>query len=395
MKPRQAPPLTMAGIFEKYIGEYTKNRSLSPQQRKVVNDILRCRTRECGMHGTVCTGCGNIDLSYNSCRNRHCPNCQDAQKKKWTGQRKNELLPVSYFHLVFTVPHQLNPVFMANKGLCYNLLFENAWKAIEHFSARPKWLGAKTGCIALLHSWGQNLSYHPHVHCIMPSGGLTEDGTEWLHTNPKFFAPVREISKKFKELFLGSLEFGETNLKTAMAPDEWDTLIKALGKTNWVVFSQASFTKPDHVIDYLGNYTHKIAISNYRIIKLEDGHVFFRWKDYKDSGKEKIMSLHVFEFIRRFLEHVLPHNFYKIRHYGIFGNRYKKANIENARRCLAKEGKTVGLVEIDFEGVEGLPEGCKYMGACKECGGATISLYHYRLGQLHGTGEKVLLRQTG
>jgi hypothetical protein len=395
MKPKQAPSLTIAEIFEKYIGEYTKNHSLNMQQRKVVNDILRCRTQKCGMHGTVCTGCGNIDLSYNSCRNRHCPNCQDAQKQKWIGQRKNELLPVSYFHLVFTVPHQLNPVFMANKELCYSLLFENVWKAIEHFSARPKWLGAKTGCIALLHSWGQNLSYHPHIHCIMPSGGLTEDGMEWLHMHPKFFAPVKEISKKFKELFLHALALEKENLNPGMVPDEWATLTRALEKTNWVVFSQASFTKPDYVIDYLGNYTHKIAISNYRLIKLEGGHVFFRWKDYKDSGKEKIMRLHVFEFIRRFLEHVLPYNFYKIRHYGIFGNRYKTANIENARRCLAKEDKILDNVDIGFDEMEGLPAGCRYMGACKECGHATISLYHYRLGQLKGTGEERLLRQTG
>jgi molybdopterin converting factor small subunit len=229
----------------------------------------------------------------------------------------------------------------------------------------------------------------------MPSGGLTEDGTEWLHTHPKFFAPVREISKKFKALFLEALGAVKADLEPELPSNERDALIKALERTNWVVFSQASFTKPDHVIDYLGNYTHKIAISNYRLIKLEDDRVFFSWKDYKDSGKEKIMSLHVFEFMRRFLEHVLPYNFYKIRHYGIFGNRYKTANIENARRCLAKEDKILDHVDLDFGEMEGLPAGCIYMGACKECGRATISLYHYRLGQLHGTGEKVLLRQTG
>jgi len=347
------------------------------------------------MHATVCTDCGTIDFSYNSCRNRHCPNCQNAQKQKWIGKRKDELLPVSYFHLVFTVPHQLNLVFMENKALCYNLLFENVWKTIEHFSSQPKWLGAKTGCIALLHSWGQNMSYHPHIHCIMPSGGLTEDGMEWLHMHPKFFAPVREISKKFKELFLEALGLEKTNLKPAIAPDGWDILTKALEKTNWVVFSQASFVKPDYVIDYLGNYTHKIAISNYRLIKLEDDHVFFYWKDYKDNGKEKIMRLPVFEFIHRFLEHVLPYNFYKIRHYGIFGNRYKATNIENARRCLAKEGKVLEMVELNLGDIETLPPGCIYMGACKSCGGATISMYHYRLWQLEEMHENELLLQTG
>jgi hypothetical protein len=395
MKPKQSPSLTIAEIFEKYIGEYTKTHSLPLQQKKVVNDILGCQTQKCGMHTTVCTGCGNIDFSYNSCRNRHCPNCQNAQKQKWIGQRKNELLPVSYFHLVFTVPHQLNPVFIANKALCYGLLFENVWKTINHFSVSPKWLGAKTGCIALLHSWGQNLSFHPHIHCIMPAGGLTEDGMEWLHTHPTFFAPVKEISKKFKELFLEALKLEKSNLKPELLSDEWDALIKALEKTNWVVFSQPSFAKPDYVLDYLGNYTHKIAISNYRLIKLEDDHVFFRWKDYKENGKEKIMRLPVFEFMRRFLEHVLPYNFYKIRYYGIFSNRYKSDNIENARQCLSKEDKTVNMVEVNLEDIENLPEGCKFMGVCKECGGATISMYHYRLSQLAKKPKNELLRQTG
>jgi hypothetical protein len=395
MKSRQAPSLTIAGIFEKYIGEYTKKHFLSLQQKKVVNDILRCQTEKCGMHTTICTGCGSIDFLYNSCRNRHCPNCQNAQKQKWIGQRKNELLPVSYFHLVFTLPHQLNPIFIANKELCYSLLFENVWKTIEYFSAQPKWLGAKTGCIALLHSWGQNMSYHPHIHCIMPAGGLTEDGMEWLHMHPKFFAPVTEISKKFKELFLQALELEKENLELPITATEWEALIINLNKTNWVVFSQASFAKPDYVIDYLGNYTHKIAISNYRLIKLEDDHVFFYWKDYKDNGKEKIMHLPVIEFIRRFLEHVLPYNFYKIRHFGIFSNRYKSANLENAKQCLAKEAKTVRLVEINFDDLEGFPEGCKYMGTCKECGGAIISMYHYRISQLIKLKETESLLQTG
>ncbi len=365
MKPKPKPTLTIAEIFEKYIAGYSKTHSLSAQQRKAVNDIQRCQTEKCGMHTTACTGCGSIDFAYNSCRNRHCPNCQNAQKQKRIGKRKMELMAVSYFHFVFTVPHQLNPVFIANKELCYGFLFENVWKTINHFSASPKWLGAKTGCIALLHSWGQNLSFHPHIHCIMPAGGLTEDGMEWLHTHPNFFAQVKEISKKFKEMFLASMEFEKENLKPAMTSEEWDILTKALEKTNWVVFAQESFSKPDYVLDYLGNYTHKIAISNYRLIKLENDQVFFRWKDYKDNGKEKIIHLPVFEFIRRFLEHVLPYNFYKIRHYGIFGNRYKAVNIENARQCLAKEGKPLSLVEISMEDMEELPECCIYMGACK------------------------------
>lgn len=395
MKSRQAPLLTLAEIFGKYMGEYTKHHSLSLQEKKAIKDILRCQTEKCGMHTTVCTACGTMDFSYNSCRNRHCPNCQNAQKQKWMEQRKKELLPVNYFHLVFTVPHTLNPVFKANKEICYRLLFESVWKAIDHFSANPRWLGAKTGCISLLHSWGQNLSYHPHIHCIMPAGGLTQDGMEWMHTHPKFFAPVGEISRKFQTVFLDALAQVKEQLDLSITLSEWERLINSLEKTNWVVFSQASFSSPEHVIDYLGNYTHKIAISNYRLIKLEDDHVFFYWKDYKDNGKEKIMRLPVLEFMRRFLEHVLPHNFYKIRHYGILGNRYKGTNIENARRCLANEDKTLELVEINLSDIETLPPGCPYMGACKVCGGATVSMYHYRISLLEEIYENELMLQTG
>jgi hypothetical protein len=281
---------------------------------------------------------------------------------------------------------------MANKEICYRLLFENVWKTIDHFGASPKWLGAKTGCIAMLHTWGQNLSFHPHIHCIMPAGGLTEDASEWLHTHPKFFAPVWEISKKFRTEFIKALSTEKEHLELCIADSEWEALINDLEKINWVVFSQASFTTPDYVIDYLGNYTHKIAISNYRLIKMEDDHVFFRWKDYKDNGKEKVMRLPVFEFIRRYLEHVLPYNFYKIRHYGIFGNRFRAINIENAKQCLEKEGKIMNINEINTENTENIPQGCICMGHCKECGGAVISLYHYRLKIL---ADKELLLQTG
>jgi len=393
--PIKAPQLTLADIFEQHMGAYTKTHLLSGEQKKAVGAILRCQTAECGIHTSVCTDCGLVGKAYNSCRNRHCPNCQNAQKQKWMRQRKKELLPIRYFHLVFTVPHSLNPIFIANKEVCYRLLFENVWKTIDYFSANPKWLGAKTGCIALLHSWGQNLSYHPHIHCIMPSGGLTQDGLEWLPTHPKFFAPVGEISKKFKEWFLQSLSLEKENLDLSITGNEWEALISKLEKTKWVVFSQATFASPDYVIDYLGNYTHKIAISNYRLIKMEDDHIFFYWKDYKDNGKEKIMRLHVFEFIRRFLDHVLPFNFYKIRHYGIFSNRFKAINIENSRACLEKEGKTINQDQITMNETENLPEGCIYMGACKECGGATISLYHYSIYLSEILPGKEALLQTG
>jgi len=392
MKIVQNQKLTIANIFETHFAEYAKTHKISEQQRKAVSDIMRCQTKDCGMHQTVCTDCGVVDISYNSCRNRHCPNCQNAQKQRWMEKRKLELLPVPYFHLVFTVPHRLNPIFMANKEICYRLLFENTWKTISHFSANPQWLGAQTGCIALLHTWGQNLSFHPHIHCIMPSGGLTSDGFEWLHTHAKYFAPVRELSNYFKLEFLKALQLEYQQLNLSISKDEFETLIRELTAINWVVFVQPSFQKPDFVIDYLGNYTHKIAISNHRLIKMEDDQVFFTWKDYAHGGTQKEMQLPVMEFIRRFLEHVLPHNFYKIRHYGIFGNRYKAENIENARACLEREGKTMQTSELPTEKHENLPEGGIYMGPCKECGGATISVYHLRKFELE---IQELLRQTG
>jgi hypothetical protein len=392
MKTQQTPSLTVSHIFDKYIAEYLNTYRVSYEQRKAINDILRCHRAECGKHSRVCIDCGNIDFLYNSCRNRHCPNCQNAQKQKWILQRKKELLPVRYFHLVFTVPHQLNPVFLFNKELSYQLMFENVWKTIQYFSSNPKWLGAQTGCIALLHTWGQNMSFHPHIHCIMPAGGLTEDGFEWLQTHQKYFAPVKEMSQKFKIEFLKSISYKKEELKLSSGIKELEILLEELEKINWVVFAQPTFVNSDYVIDYLGNYTHKIAISNYRLIKIENDFVFFYWKDYKDQGKTKIIRLPAFEFIHRFLEHVLPRNFYKIRYFGIYANRFKASNIQNAIICLEREGKKISNSKLMTEIQADLPYGCPYMGLCKECGGVTISLYHYHIKM---TEQKITHLQTG
>jgi len=380
------PKPTIAGILRDNIAAYHEKYKMDSHLLKVVDDITRCHTLACGRHLTVCTCCGTVEFSYNSCRNRHCPDCQNAQKHKWMQQRKKELLPVSYFHLVFTVPHQLNALFMSNKAICYKLLFDSVWATIDHFAQMPKWLGAKAGCTALLHTWGQNLSYHPHIHCIMPSGGLTEDGSEWLSTHPRYFAPVRELSEWFKKHLIKSISAAKGQLEQTTGEREFSDLLAGLQKINWVVFAQPSFTKPDYVIDYLGNYTHKIAISNHRLIKVEDGNVFFGWKDYKDGGSQKVMHLPVLEFIRRYLEHILPPNFYKIRHFGIFANRFKAQNIEDARECLRLQDKEMELVDGDDTGVEiTLPHGCPYMGACRHCGGAKVSLYHLQISEFKDT----------
>jgi hypothetical protein len=318
------------------------------------------------------------DYFYNSCRNRHCPKCQHNQKKKWIEQRKKELLPVNYFHLVFTIPRELNQVFIRNKVYCYHLLFRSVWQTIKEFGNNPRWLGAQTGGMALIHTWGQNLSYHPHIHFILPSGGLAEDKFEWISTHKKFFAPVWAMAERFKELLLDDLLKQKQELELTNLDQAFEALMQNLREKKWIVFSQASFSNPDCVIDYLGNYTHKIAISNHRLLKIENDHVFFNWKDYKDSGKQKVMSLHVFEFIRRFLDHVLPHNFYKIRYYGILSNRYKMDNVTQARACLLREGKKVRLKEDKNKSLVTVPQGCTYMGPCKSCKGVTISLEQYK-----------------
>jgi len=377
MKTPYIPTLTIADIFKEHIGSYLKEHNVNSEQHKVIRDILSCQTSECGMHARVCTDCGVIDYAFNSCRNRHCPNCQDAKKSQWIEERKKDLLPVTYFHLVFTIPQELNPIFLYNKETCYRMLFESVWKTIQHFSAHPKWLGAQAGCIALLHTWGQSLSFHPHIHCIMPGGGLTSDGFEWIHTRSNFFAPVNLLSEKFKDELLKRLVQEKEKLKLPFIDTEFDKTLNGTRKINWVVFAQPSFTAPDYVIDYLGNYTHKIAISNYRLIKIENNLVYFKWKDYKDGSKMKVMHLPVFEFIRRFLEHVLPYNFYKIRHYGIFANRFRSINIAHAKECLMNEGKVCEISNKKEDFKSQLPEGCPYMGRCIECGGATISYYHY------------------
>jgi hypothetical protein len=392
------PSVTIASIFKQYGQQYLATHTVSSQQRRAMADIVRCHTSECGSHLNVCTGCGTVSLAYNSCRNRHCPDCQNSLKHKWMLCRKEELLPVAYFHLVFTVPHQLNTVFLANNKVCYGLLMTTVWKTIDHFSNNPRWLGAQTGCLALLHTWGQNLSYHPHVHCIVPAGGLVPDGSEWLHTHPKYFAPVREMSAIFKQKLLKALEAERPNFTLNLSDNDWTLLIETLSKIDWVVFAQPSFAQPEHVIDYLGNYTHKIAISNARLIKVENDQVYFNYKDYRDGGQVKTMSLPVMEFMRRFLAHVLPHNFYKIRYFGILANRFKAKNISNARSCLKKEGLVLRLKQTVQEFIAlsaNLPAGCPCMGVCCECGSTTISMYHYVKYQINNTITVQKLVQSG
>ena len=270
-----------------------------------------------GSHVDACPDCGHIRISYNSCRNRHCPKCQGKQREDWIQAREEELLPVPYFHAVFTLPDNLNTLCLHKAGEIYSLLFQTAWSVIKSFADDAKWLGAKTGMIAILHTWGQTMSMHPHLHCIVPGGGLTGDNT-WKSgkNNGKFLFPVKAMSKVFKGRFVQALK--------KMLPKEIDRdLLYRLYNKEWVVYAKRSFATPNHVIEYLGRYTHKIAISNHRILNITDTQVTFSYKDYRQAGEKKTMTLDALEFVARFSLHILPKKFVRIRHYGILSSSSK------------------------------------------------------------------------
>ena len=286
-------------------------------QLRTLDAIRRCRTASLGGHVDLCTNCGHTRISYNSCRNRHCPKCQQIQRERWIQTREAELLPATYFHVVFTLPEAINKLCLYEPAKIYKLLFDSAWSVMKSFAYDPKHLGAETGMISILHTWGQNLSLHPHIHCIVPGGGLTKAGF-WKHArgDGKFLFPVKAMSQVFRARFVSGLR---NTIK------DWDrSFYNDLFKTNWVVHAKRPFGGPKHVIEYLGRYTHKIAISNHRLISITNDQVAFRYKDYRDQSKNKIMTLEAQEFIRRFALHILPKGFMRIRHYGILSSSRKQ-----------------------------------------------------------------------
>jgi len=318
-------------IFRQHSEEYIRKYNPPSEQRKVIRAIINCQTEKMGSRFLICPSCNKTLILHNSCRNRHCPKCQHKERYKWLEKRKTEILNVKYFHIVFTVPHILNQIAYSNKRIFYGTLFEAVNKTIAVFANDAQWLGAQSGAIAILHTWGQNLSFHPHIHVVIPSGGIIKDTEEWINTHSKFFAPVKAMSEVYKSLFCKILikKLIDKNIKYSQQIVEKSQSLK------WVVFAQKPFAKPDYVIDYLGNYTHRVAISNFRIIKNENRKVYFWYKDYKDGSKKKIIELEVIEFIRRFLQHTLPDNFYKIRYFGFMSNRFRTENIQLAKQAIA------------------------------------------------------------
>ena len=338
----------LAEIFGRFKTEVFQKYNLCPEQIKAYDAIVDCRTSALGGHEHRCENCGHSRQAYNSCRNRHCPRCQFTKQVQWVDKLKANLLPVRYFHLVFTIPQCLHKTFYINQQVTYGLLFKAAGEALRIAAANPKYLGAETGAVAVLHTWGQTLMYHPHIHMIVPAGGLSEDGVEWVLSGKKFFLPVKVLSRLFRGILCRLLEQAAANVKIRL-PDEvgdFDRLKQLIYAKPWVVYAKNPFAGPEHVIEYLGRYTHRVAISNHRIISEKDGKVTFRYKDYRTGALNRQMTLETTEFIRRFLQHVLPCGFYKIRYLGILAQCNAKTKLQTCFDLIDKE--------IFFPQLEGL-----------------------------------------
>jgi hypothetical protein len=340
------PTLEVADVFRRHGAGWraTNEAHLSLAQRRVMTAIEICRTAALGGHVERCDDCAHTRIAYNSCRNRHCPKCQWMAAQAWLEAREAELLPVPYFHVVFTLPATIGAIAYQNKAKVYGLLFTAAAETLTAIAADPKHLGAVVGLTAVLHTWGQNLNHHPHVHCIVPGGGISPDGDRWVRCRPNFFLPVRVLSRLFRRLFLEGLvaayEAGElqffSDLVALKDREAFQAYLTPLRTQEWVVFAKRPFAGPSQILAYLARYTHRVAIGNSRLLELADDHVSFRWKDYRENGdhKNKIMKVAVGEFMRRFLLHVLPDGFHRIRHYGLFANGHRANKLVLCRTLL-------------------------------------------------------------
>ncbi len=337
--------IELQDILQTFGEKYKQNYLINNEQKKAMYAITNCRTYAMGSHVEKCTDCGEEYHLYNSCRNRHCPKCQYSKQQLWIKTLQSLLLPVAYFHVVYTLPSLLNPLVIANKELMYNILLKTSSGTQLQVSLNPSYLGAQAGIISVLHTWGQNLSLHPHVHMLVPGGGLSADDMEWIPGGKKFFIPVKVLSAIFRARFTRELEKaykqGKVKLptdynKTNIDYSDFKQLKDNIYHTPWVVYTKKVMKGPQQVITYLARYTHRIAISNNRIKTMEEEKVSFNWKDYKDHNRWKVMQLDAMEFIRRFMQHVLPKGFYKIRYYGIYASANRKSKLS---LCVSLLGK--------------------------------------------------------
>lgn len=339
------PPFEVADIFRQFGDTYRKVFRPTAEQRRVMWAIENCRTATMGGHAYVCDRCGERQNRYNSCRNRHCPKCQSLQTTAWLEARVRDLLPVQYFHVVFTIPAELRPLFLGHQKLLYNALFGAAWDALRTIGREPRHLGAVVGALAVLHTWSQTLGYHPHVHFVVPGGGLRAGGRDWVPAREDHLLPVNVLAARFRTALLArideayhhqQLDLGGS-LSELAHPVRFGDFLDQLRRRSWVVYAKAPFAGPHQVLRYLARYTHRVAISNYRLIDLDDGRVSFRYKDYRAGGVGKVMSLDAVELVRRFLLHVLPPRFVRLRYFGFLANRNRRAAVETIREQLGTD----------------------------------------------------------
>ena len=337
----------VADIFRRYGAAWREQHwaSLSTERRAAMTAIERCRTSALGGHVEQCDRCGEQRIAYNSCRSRSCPKCQWLARAEWIEARREELLDTQYFHVVFTVPDEIAAIAFQNASTVYKILFHAAAETLRTIAADPRHLGAEIGFFAVLHTWGQTLSYHPHLHCVVPGGGLSPDGSRWISCRPGFFLPIAVLSRLFRRLFLEGLQrafdAGElrffSSLERLYDPVAFRRYLDPARQVNWVVYAKPPFAGAERVLEYVGRYTHRVAIANSRIVDIEDGKVRFQWKDYRNENRQKVMTLDAGEFIRRFLVHVLPEGFQRIRYYGFMGNRYRKQKLARCRELLGMQ----------------------------------------------------------
>ncbi len=375
--------LEVADIFRHHGSAWRTAQAgrLSLDQRRVMGAIEACRSAALGGHVEQCGDCGRVRVAYNSCRDRHCPKCQGLARAQWLEDRRAELLPAPYFHVVFTMPAPIADIALQNKAVVYAILFQAAAETVRIIAADPKHLGAEVGMVGVLHTWGQNLHHHPHIHAIVPGGGLSLDGQRWVTCRPGFFLPVRVLSRLFRRLFLERLQaaFDDGRLRFFGAlvgladPDALRQRLAEMREINWVVYAKRPFGGPEQVLEYLGRYVHRVAIANSRLTGLSDGRVSFRWKDYRHHGKSKVMTLEAGEFMRRFLLHVMPKGFHRIRFYGYLANGQRAAKLADCRRLLAAASPPLAPKATNYR-ERYLRLTGKSLDLCPHCGGPMIEL---------------------
>jgi hypothetical protein len=381
------PPLEVADIFRGHGPAWRRANAghVSLGQLKVMSAIESCRTAALGGHVARCEKCAHTQISYNSCRNRHCPKCQGAAAKEWLAARETDLLPVPYYHVVFTLPAAIADIAYQNKAVVYDLLFKASAETLITIAADPKHLGARIGVTSVLHTWGSAMTHHPHVHMIVPGGGISLDGERWVSCRTGFFLPVRVLSRLFRRLFLerllaahraNRLKFFGDHAALADA-QTFAANLAPLRRTEWVVYAKRPFGGPQAVLAYLSRYTHRVAIANSRLIDCDRTGVTFRWKDYRADGRQKVMTLATAEFIRRFLIHVLPHGFHRIRHYGLFASGTRADNIARARELL---NSSAPQAEAGHPDAANADEPSALAHPCPCCGGRMIIIETFQRG---------------